>query len=72
MKLKHAIVTVMGTALIMAPAAMPATALAAQADATPVAAQDAQSGYNVKAQNATINAASSRATSCSSSRSSRI
>lgn len=56
MKLKHAIVTVMGTALIMAPAAMPATALAAQADATPVAAQDAQSGYNVKAQNATINA----------------
>ena len=56
MKLKHAIVTVMGTALIMAPAAMPATALAAQADATPVATQDAQSGYNVKAQNATINA----------------
>ena len=56
MKLKHAIVTVMGTALIMAPTAMPATALAAQADATPVAAQDAQSGYNVKAQNATINA----------------
>lgn len=56
MKLKHAIVTVMGTALIMAPAAMPATALAAQADATPMAAQDAQSGYNVKAQNATINA----------------
>lgn len=56
MKLKHAIVTVMGTALIMAPAAMPATALAAQADATPVAAQDAQTGYNVKAQNATINA----------------
>ena len=37
MKLKHAIVTVMGTALIIAPAAMPATALAAQADATPVA-----------------------------------
>lgn len=56
MKLKHAIVTVMGTALIMAPAAMPATALAAQADTTPMAAQDAQSGYNVKAQNATINA----------------
>lgn len=56
MKLKHAIVTVMGTALIMAPAAMPATALAAQADDTPVAAQDAQTGYNVKAQNATINA----------------
>ena len=56
MKFKRAIVTVMGTALIMAPAAMPATALAAQADATPVAAQDAQSCYKFEAQNATINA----------------
>lgn len=56
MKLKHAFVTAMGAALIMTPMAMPAAALAAQTDAIPVAAQDAQSGYNVKAQNATINA----------------
>lgn len=55
-KLKHALVAAMGTALVMGPTAMPVAALAAQADATPVATQDAQTGYNVKVQDVTLNA----------------